>query len=79
MDGARIIDYGSHQNDTRIDWDDALRLGVPYEPSLYFWFVPNQFVRKLIRSHDSKSYRWGDEESELDAFDLLSLNSVRRI
>jgi hypothetical protein len=41
VDSARIIDYGASQNDTRINWDDALPLGSPYEPSLYFWCVMN--------------------------------------
>jgi hypothetical protein len=39
VSSARIIDYGASQNDTRINWDNALPLGSPYEPSLYFWSV----------------------------------------
>jgi len=37
VDGERIIGWSTHHNDSRINWDDTLPLGSPFEPDLHYW------------------------------------------
>ena len=36
--GKRIISYGNSWNDTRINWEQTLRLGPPFHGDLYYWW-----------------------------------------
>jgi len=47
--GKRIISYRNSHNDTRILWEQALRLGAPFQGDLYYWWGDDE---PLLATYD---------------------------
>ena len=54
--GKRIISYPNSFNDTRIIWEQALRLGPPFQGDLYYWWGDDE---PLPATYDLMSHQSG--------------------
>ena len=54
-EAARIVEWGPSQNDSRIDFDNAMLVGAPFAPSLYYWWDEATHSRIPSRIHHETS------------------------